>query len=420
MLVGGAVRDALLGRPLHDLDWLVPDPEAAARSDAAALAGSAFPLDLGRGHWRVVATGLTRDYAPDLGDLAADLAARDFTINAMALTPNGNLVDPHGGLADLRSKRLRMVQRANLAADPLRLFRATRLAATLRFRIENGTHKALQDLAAALIAGGLPMPAWERIRAELEAIIGSEQAAGGFQLLAKLGLLEPALPELEANRGVAQGGFHHLDVLDHSLEALNQLLHGFPEADPGLRWATLLHDIGKAPAASLGEDGRRRFYGHDRLGAALAEAALGRLHYPHERIDRVRALVGSHMVPLPKTDKEARRFAHRRRVLLPDLLKLMIADREAARGRLSSDANRRAYRVALARILAILAETPPKPPLLDGHDVMILLGLEPGARVGEALRFIAEAEAMGDVATRKEAQQALERFADARGWNDAT
>jgi poly(A) polymerase len=123
-----------------------------------------------------------------------------------------------------------------------------------------------------------------------------------------------------------------------------------------------------------------------------------------------------HMLPLPAGERQARRFVHRRRELLPDLLKLMIADREAARGPLSSEANRRSYRTALSRIVAILEEQPAPEPLLTGGEVMELLGLEEGPRVGEALRYLSEARAVGDVTDREQAVAALRRLARARDW----
>ena len=415
-LVGGAVRDALAGRAPRDLDWLVPDPEAEAQRAAAALGGTAFALDRARGHWRVTAGGTTLDYTPLEGELEADLRRRDFTVNAIAADLDGRLRDPLGGAGDVLARRLRMTSVAALADDPIRPLRGVRFAATLRFEPDAATREAIVRLARRQRDGVSPPPAWERVRDELDALLAHPAGARGLLLADDLGLLELSLPELTACRGVAQGGFHHLDVLRHSLEALNQLVQGFPEADPALRWATLLHDIGKPGTVGEGEDGRTHFYGHARLGQRLAEAALTRLREPGARVRRVGQLVRYHMLPLPGNDKAARRFVHRRRELLPDLLKLMIADREAARGPLASEANRRAYRLALARVLAILEEAPARPPLLDGEAVMRVLGIPAGPRVGEALQLIREAEAVGDVHTPEEAASLLRRYAEAQGW----
>ncbi|ADI15669.1 polynucleotide adenylyltransferase/metal dependent phosphohydrolase [Truepera radiovictrix DSM 17093] len=415
-LVGGAVRDTLLGRAVRDLDWLVPDPEEAAAAAAAALGTRAFALDATRGHWRVAAGGVTRDYAPLGTDLEANLRARDFCANALAADLSGALVDPTGGRGDLRAKRLRMVDAANLWADPLRGLRGARLAAELGFDLEAETAAAIGEHSGAVARGEVPPPAAERVGVELSRLLLSERAGPGAALLHRLGLLRAYLPELERAAGVAQGGFHHLDVLAHSLEALNQLTQGFPEADLALRWATLLHDVGKPDTKRYGPSGRFHFYGHDTLGAEMTKDVLKRLRLPSATVERASALVRRHMLPIPKTAREARRFVHRRRALLPDLLKLMIADREAARGPLASEANRRSYRIALSKVLEILAEPPPKAPLLDGRAVMRLLELPPGPRVGEAVRFVREAEAVGDVSTPEEAAAALKRYAAARGW----
>ncbi len=417
-LVGGAVRDTLLGRPTRDLDWVVPEPGLEAERVAESLGARAFVLDDTRDHWRVVADGETRDYAP-LGDLESNLRARDYTVNAVAADLTGSLTDPTGGLHDLRAKRLRMVSAENLRADPLRGLRGVRLAATLGFTLEGNTETAIKTHAAELGTGKTPLPAPERVNDELSQLLLSDNAGPGMRLLHRVGLLPIYLPELAEADGVTQGGFHHLDVLGHSLEALHQLVRGFPDADLTLRWATLLHDVGKPATKTYDESGRYyHFYGHDKLGADLTQTLLGRLRAPRERGERAAQLVRYHMVQLPKNDKEARRFVHRRRTLLPDLLKLMIADREAARGPMSSPASRRRYRLALSRVLEILSEGPPKTPLLDGREVMALLGLSAGPRVGEAVRFVREAEAVGDVGDKIEAEAALRRYAAAQGWLD--
>ncbi len=420
-LVGGAVRDALLGTPARDVDWIVPHPEEEARRASAALdaaggAATAFAIDAGRGHWRVVAGELTCDYTPLSGPLEEELRRRDFTVNAVAAELDGHLIDPLGGIADLRARRLRMTSETSLAEDPLRPLRGVRLSATLGLELEPATRDAVLRLARQQSDGERPLPAWERIRDELDLLLLDPSAARGLLLAGEVGLLDAVLPELAMCRGVEQGGFHHLDVLRHSLEALHRLVQGFPDADAALRWATLLHDIGKPATKARGEDGRTHFYGHARLGQRLAHSALARLRQPQARVRRVGLLVRYHMLPLPQNERAARRFVHRRGELLPDLLELMIADREAARGPLASEANRRAYRLALAQVLAILAEAPERPPLLDGEAVMRVLDIGPGPRVGEALRLVREAEAVGDVATPDEAAALLQRYAAAQGW----
>lgn len=460
-LVGGALRDALLGASFNDMDWLVTDPEKTARMTAEFLQGSAFPLDEERGHWRVMLGEEVRDYILLDTDLETNLQGRDFTINALALAADGTIIDVVGGREDLHSRQIRMVSKENLHADPLRALRAVRFASCLSayhpkyssdpimdgirslravhftwtkpfdFKIEAETEKAIRDVVQLQLEKNLPLPAWERVKEELGKILLCELAGFGFKQLDDLGMLELYLPELVEARGISQGSLHHLDVLNHSFEALYQLIRYFPDADVALRWGTLLHDVAK-PRTKQEEDGLS-FHGHAEVGAEIAGEMLARLRYSTDITERVKKLVHYHMIPLPhkrsdiyqrsdaedteqQLDKEIRRFIHRRRELLPDLLKLMLADREAARGRRANEASRQAYRLAIGRILEVLEEAPPKPPLLTGQDVMTLLNLSPGPKVGEALAFVKEAEAVGDVTTREEAEASLKNYAKVQDW----
>jgi len=425
LLVGGAVRDLLLGRQPADLDWSVPDPPVAARRQAAALGGSVFALDVERGHWRVVgppssdgAVRVTHDFVTAPPDPAADLWRRDLTINAMAARPDGSLLDPTGGLSDLRGGVVRMTSRSALAADSVRPLRVVRFAGTLQFAIDVQTSDAVRELASAQLAGLAPRPAPERVRDELIAIVSHVNGASAMQLAAELGLLATFLPELDATRAVIQGGFHHLDVFRHSLLAFSYLAAGFPQADTELRLATLLHDVGK-PATAVSTAGFRvTFHGHAKLGSVVARRALRRLRFGTDSVAAVGELVRLHMLPLPLNERGARRFVHRHRHVLPDLLWLMIADREAARGKLASAAGRRAYRRALGRVIAAWQEPPPADPLVTGHDVMRILRLAPGPRVGEALALVAESVAVGDVETVADAERLLLGYAKAQGWSD--
>ncbi|CAM3630607.1 HD domain-containing protein [Deinococcus frigens] len=411
LLVGGAARDWLRGAAPKDYDWAVPDPAHAARAMADALGGSAFPLDEERGYWRVHLPGEAHhaphhDFVPLPADVNEDLLRRDFTVNALAVTEDRRILDPAGGQADLKARRLRMVSAANLRADPLRAWRAARLETTLGFLLEPVTEAVVREVAADLTDGTLRMPAAERIRDELHALLLHLDAAHGLRRLETLGLLALTLPELREGVGLQQGGFHHLDVFEHGLEALHQLLARLPDAPLPLRWAALLHNVGKPRSHTVDPNtGRTHFHGHDKLGASLATQMLGCLKLPGDDIRHIARLVEAHMVPLPAGEKEARRFVHRRRDLLPDLLWVMLADREAARGPSSSEASRHAYAAAMNRVLAALEDRPAPPgPLLTGADVMALMGIPPGPRVGEVMRALNEAAALGEVQGEAEAR----------------
>ncbi len=258
---------------------------------------------------------------------------------------------------------------------------------------------------------------WQLVGQILHQLILHENAAFGFYLLKETGLLKTVLPELSQNEGVSQGGFHHLDVLDHSLEALRQVIIYQPDASLPLRWASLLHDVGKGPSKTSNDLGQHSFLGHDKLGAKVTGQMLGRLGVSESVRTHSEQLVHYHMLPLPKNAKEAERFVRRREALLPDLLYLMIADREAARGPLSSEASRRAYRLAVARVIeAQQKPTGFKDVLVTGEDVMKLLNLKPGPLVGKALAFLEQAELAGDVTTREDAEAALKHYAQRQNW----
>ncbi|WP_407571100.1 HD domain-containing protein [Deinococcus altitudinis] len=407
VLVGGAARDLLRGSVPNDWDWAAPDPQAAAEILATMLGGAVFALDQERGYYRVTVPAdgddeaRQHDLVPLPTRLEDDLLRRDFTVNALALHLNGTVTDPTGGQKDLKARRLKMVDEANLRADPLRLLRAARLSVTLGFALEPRTREAVTRLARDR---SLPSPAPERVREELHSLLLHPQAASGVLLLEDLGLLEQYLPELAQGRGVTQGGFHHLDVFGHSGEALHQLVLRFPDAPLALRWATLLHDIGKPPTREEA-NGQTRYHGHERVGAELARQRLEQLREPHAVVGEVSALIAAHMLPLPGNEREARRFVHRRRALLPGLLALMLADREAARGPSSNAASRLAYQQGFDRLLAALENQPaPEAPLLSGQELMALLNLSPGPRVGQAVRALAEARALGDVRSAEEAR----------------
>ena len=219
-LVGGAVRDRLLGRDTADFDVAVQeDPERLARALARPAGGHPFALSEGFGAWRVVARDRRwqLDLLPLGGDtIEDDLAQRDLTVNAIAQPlAGGEPVDPFGGIGDLHARRLRMVSPRAFAADPLRTLRVARLGCELGFEVEPDTLAAARAAAARLDA-----VAAERVFAELKRILSAEEALRGLQLMDESGSTEAVLPELARLRGVEQSHYHHLDVYDHTRAVL--------------------------------------------------------------------------------------------------------------------------------------------------------------------------------------------------------
>ncbi len=288
-LVGGAVRDELLGRATEDYDLAVAgDPRGAARTLGRATGGTAFPLSEAFGAWRVVGR---EGWHVDLvalrdGDLERDLRARDFTVNAMARPlAGGDLVDPTGGRDDLGARRLRMTSEAALREDPLRALRAIRFAVELSLSLEPATSSAVQRVAPRVsgVAG-------ERVFAELRRVVCAPEPSSGLRLMSAHALTSVVLPELEALRGVTQSEFHHLDVHDHTLEVLDAVT--VLERDPAavglarhagqivavlgegladdltrgeaMRFAALLHDAAKPATRAVTPEGRITFIGHYR------------------------------------------------------------------------------------------------------------------------------------------------------------
>jgi poly(A) polymerase len=436
-IVGGAVRDRLLGRATTDLDLAVPaDPADAARALARATGGSPFRLSGAFGAWRVVGPG--HSWHVDLvvlrdGDIDADLAARDFTLNAMAEPlAGGELLDPHGGRADLEARRLRMVSPGALADDPLRTLRAVRIAIELDLTIEPATAAAIGREAP-----GLERVAAERIFGELKQVIRSPAVRTGLQLMNAHGITAQVLPELQALRGVEQNVFHHLDVHDHTLEVLDQVAAierdplgaGFgehadavgellrePLADEltrgdAMRIAALLHDAAKPSTRIERPGGGFGFPGHDREGAQIARAVLRRLRASGTLADHVAALCLHHLRlgflvhERPLDRRAVWRYLRATEPYSPDVTVFTVADRLATRGKNAEPAIRAHLELArevLGPALARRAEGP-RAPLLRGDELARELGLRPGRELGELLAQLEEERFAGAIRTREDA-----------------
>jgi poly(A) polymerase len=446
-IAGGAVRDAALGREVTDLDLAVcGDPAAAAKAMAREGDGHAFELSAEFATWRAVA----RDRSWQLDATAlrgatieADLAARDFTLGAVAVPlGGGEPLDPFGGIADLERRRLRAVGEAAFRDDPLRLLRAARLAAELELEVDPGT----ADLARAE-AERAGEPAGERQLAELRRLIGGPAPLRGLDLLDELGLTAVVLPELEALRGVEQGPNHHLDVHGHTLAVLEQTLEveadlerfageragevrdllDEPLADEmshgtALRFGALLHDVGK-PQTRGERDGYVTFIGHDSTGAEIVGRVCARLRASGRLTQHLQALTRHHLrlgfmvheAPLPP--RRVHEYLRATQPVAADVTLLTVADRLSARGSgpFATDEAIEAHlslaREMLAAALDWRRDGPPEP-LLRGDELATALGIAEGPELGELLAELEAAQYAGEVSTREEA---LERARAVRG-----
>jgi poly(A) polymerase len=435
-IVGGTVRDAILDRPLTDLDLAVPeDPARAAKAIAKALDATPFRLSEEFGAWRVVTRDhdFTCDLAPLQGDtIEDDLGHRDFAANAIAVPLGGGApIDPQGGIPDIGSKTLRVLPGA-YDADPLRPLRLARLATELGFKPDRGTEKATLE-AAHNVTKASP----ERIFAEMRRLVIADRVLDGLALADRLGLIAAVLPELAALHGVEQSHFHHLDVHGHTLEVLKEQLR--IERDPAqvfgpelgarvedlmaeqladeltraqaLRFAALTHDIAKPATRQVLPNGRVTFIGHDAVGEEVISGICRRLRTSERLREFLGAIARHHLVlgflvherPLDKA--KIYRYLRRCQPVEVEVTILSCADRLATRGKNAERAielHLELGRELMAAALDWRATGPPKP-AVRGNRLAEALGIEPGPELGALLQELAEARYTGEATTADEA-----------------
>lgn len=402
-IVGGAVRDLIIGREIYDWDFATNlTPEEMQKlfpkngfynnefgtfrivgKDKEVFEVTTYRSEAGYGDFRhptTVVWGKT---------IEEDLGRRDFTINAMALRPVSRraqhaqgvtLVDVYGGQKDLEAKTIRAVRDADerFKEDALRQIKAFRMAAQLGFLIEEKTFAAIETNKALIknISG-------ERIRDEMFKLLAGDHPGTALRLMKNAGVLEIVLPEILESYGVAQKGHHIYDVWDHSIKALENC----DSRDPVTRLATLLHDVAK-PRVMKGEGEARTFYNHEVVGSRVAVSVGKRWRLSNQQLDQLFRLVRWHMFTTEETqtDKAVRRFI--RNVTVP-YIDEMIALRKA--DRVGSGAKETSWRWELfkERILEVQKQPFSINDLkVDGSDVMEILKIKPGKKVGEVLKAL--------------------------------
>jgi len=453
-VVGGFVRDALLGRETADIDLAVTaDALEIALGMAEALNGTYVLLDSENKVGRVVLTSRKAegeqsviDISTIAGTLEDDLARRDFSINALALDLKelvagkavASLVDPYKGRDDLDRSIVRSIREENLSADPVRLLRAVRLAVELGFRIEQKTKEQIRRSVALLAS----VPG-ERIREELLRLFAISRGGQFLFDLDELGLLTVLIPELAMTKGVEQPVEHHWDIFAHSVmtvSAVDYLLHqgmweyqqdNILEMVPWseecvrhfeksvavgssrrtlLKLAALLHDIAKPQSKAIDGKGRMRFLGHSEQGAEMVSHILERLRFSTREIKLVADVVKYHLRPTqmgqPPSHHAIYRYFRDTGDAGIDILYLSLADHLATRGPGLIPANWRKHADVVRHVLEEhynqeKITLPPK--LVDGNDLMNIFGLKPGPKLGELLEMVREAHATGELTTREEA-----------------
>lgn len=451
---GGFLRDAILGVRPGDVDVSIDgDPLALGPALADELGGTYFPLDEKRRHARVLLPGgdLHIDLLPLRGTIDEDLRSRDYTVDAMGAVleevaaGEASVIDPTGGLADLRDGVVRCVSEQALRDDPLRILRGPRIAIEREFTIDAGTADAIRLHAASLTSS-----APERQRDEVVRMMRTDRTGAAFRLLDDLEVLTVLMPEAEVMRGVAQPKEHHWDVLGHAfacagvLDALlsesvpqegrdaeiwqvlwdelawwresrhylnEEIVRGSPR-HAIIKLCGFLHDIGKPETKSFGENGRMRFYGHSDAGAAIAGPLMRRLRFSSRETAFVQRMIEAHLRPVQMAQQGApsNRAIFRYFKATGDAgiatLFLSLADHLATVGpRRSMDGFRDHVRLVAYIIHKRVDDDRVVAPerLVRGDDLIAAFGIEPGPEVGRLLSAIEEAQAAGEVTTKQDA-----------------
>jgi poly(A) polymerase len=414
-LVGGPVRDALLGRLGNDLDFTTDArPEVTKKilqgwAENVWDTGIEFGTVAGkRGDTTVeVTTYRTESYDPEsrkpeveYGDsIEGDLSRRDFTVNSMALeltTKTPEFIDPFNGLEDLAKKVLRTPSKAenSFSDDPLRMMRAARFASQLGFEIAPDVLQAIKDMA-----GRISIISAERVRDEFTKMLLSQNPRTGITILVETGLAEIVLPEIPKLRLEIDEHHHHKDVYEHSITVLEQAIsHEDRLGGPNLiiRLAALLHDIGKPKTRNLIPGGGVSFHHHEIVGARLTKTRLKALRFDGDTIEQVETLVALHLRfhgygDGEWTDSAVRRYVRDAGDLLVHLHVLTRADC-TTRNAKKAERLAKTYDALEARIAKLMEqeELSKIRPDLDGAQVMNLLGIKPSAAVGKALDYLLE------------------------------
>jgi len=446
---GGVVRDLLLGRDPTDLDLVVDrDPLGCASDLAAALDATLVVLDeeepAARVCWRqqIDFSGFRNGSA----DIVDDLRCRDFTVNAMAVlmadrktgpAASFPVIDPTGGREDLAAKRIRSFSATAFEDDPLRLLRAYRFMASLDFIIDPLTEKEIAEKKDLLV-----LAAPERRKYEFDLLLASPHSIAAIRAMVASGVFFELFPATLDLAGCQQPESHHLDVLQHSMQALEELEKllghtcllftqctamveyiGDPRQRLLLKWAALFHDLGKA-ATWAEKDGRISFYNHDHIGARLFEAIAGGLRWSKRDTALVSRLIAGHMWPFhlnnvfrkgDVTKRACLRLAKKFGKDLEGLFLLAMADSLAGKGPEKPAGLERSLADLYERVRGVIADSLQPgfdaPPLINGHDLIERLYLAPGPRFKSILTRVRDAQICGEIVDRQEALHLAEKLA---------
>ncbi len=450
-VVGGAIRDQLIGKARKtDLDIVIRGAglELAQRViEIYAPAATLVPLDSKRFAARIILQNggiFTIDISSLKGEsIHDDLFNRDFTINAIAVSLKDfvvsrfKLIDPLGGQEHVKNRLIRVCSTHSFRDDPLRILRAFRFAAALGFTISPDTLALIPESLSKL-----NQISDERIRDEFIALLAADRCSSSLKAMEQAGVFNILFPELDKMKGCGQNEYHHLDVWDHSLEtvlcleeqvalrfpcfnSLIPVLDRYVKEEPVrgrprialLKLAAIFHDSGKPETKFVDSNGRVRFFGHEKISEQIFIESGARLKLATREMTMIKEWILGHMRPMFLNEEQiSKRAVHRLyrkfQKEIFGLFLLHLADLAASRGpaRNSQAEERACNSVAKALELCLELEISPPTPLLNGRDLMSLLGLKPGPRIGRTLNYLGELQAAGDITSIDEAIAAARNF----------
>ena len=446
-LVGGMVRDFFMGKESYDRDLIVEGIEAKKFAlKLHDIFDSAYiPLDEENKIYRIVLKNANKSEEPQMIDitnpidnsLERDLMRRDLTINAIAVEiRSGEIIDLFGGITDIKNKTLNYIEEINFVEDPLRLLRVYRFQANLDFELGADTIHAICKYSDLI-----SKPARERVLYELMKLFSGKYCATALLNMNKTWLLEEIFPVVKELKQIPPNSHHHLDLLHHCIETVNQIQLLYNEADEKikahldkiefggfsrlahLKLAGFLHDIGKFSTWTIDkETGRHRFIKHDDVGAKMVKSILKNLSCSNKQIEYISTMIKNHIYPSSLmqdsevNEKAMMRYLRKIGENVIDNIILAKADRLSARGEVITDEMVENNMKALDRLMnfyfASLEELKPLPKLLDGIEVMKLLNIGESKKLGEILNTLKEAQIDGDVTTKEEAVEFVKNYYD--------
>lgn len=432
-LVGGSVRDCLMGKDTYDRDLIVTDEDAGIFSQKVAefFGGKFIPLDVENHIYRVVLSDKLNylDITnPVENSMEKDIKRRDLTINAVAVDiKNCEILDLVGGLNDIKNQVLKGIEDENFVDDPLRILRVFRFYSLLGFEIDEHLLSIVTKYSYLI-----EKPAKERIEYELMKLFSGKYADLSLLKMDECGILEKLFPIVKELKQVPPNAHHHLDLFHHSIETIKQVQLLYDTSQPEvkshmdkvdfggfsrlahLKLACFMHDIGKFSTWTIEEDtGRHRFIKHDDVGSKLAKPILKKMCFSNKQIEYITLMIKKHMYPTmvvqaPElTDKVMMRFVRKMEDDAIDNILIAQADRLSARGPEITDEIVNENISALNKLLQFYLKAQetlkPLPKLLDGNEVMKILNISPSPKLGQIINALNEAQINGDIITKEDA-----------------